>query len=150
MDDMNDAMLRRVLEQTKRIAVVGLSADPYRPSYRVAEYLQQHGYKIIPVNPKYRELLLEACYPDLASIPHPVDMVDVFRRLEACPGVAREAVAVGAKTLWLQLGLASEEARRIGEAGGMTVIMNRCAKVEHERLIGTASSGAGGGPGLRR
>jgi uncharacterized protein len=133
---MDDATLRRVFEGAKRIAVVGLSADPYRPSHRVAEYLQQHGYRIVPVNPKYREVLLEACYPDLASIPHPVDMVDVFRRPEACPAVAREAVAIGARTLWLQLGVVSEEARRIGEEGGLTVVMDRCSKIEHSRLIG--------------
>lgn len=128
--------LRRVLGETRTIAIVGLSADWFRPSNFAAKYMQEHGYRIIPVNPRYPEILGERCYPDLASIPEPVDMVDVFRRPENCPKIAREAVAIGAKSLWLQLGVLSEEAKDIAEAAGLTVVMDRCVKIEYARLFG--------------
>ena len=128
--------LRRVLGQAHTIAVVGLSADWFRPSYFAAKYMQEHGYKIVPVNPKYPEILGEKCYPDLKSIPVPIDMVDVFRIADACPALARDAVTIGAKYLWLQIGVISEEARHIAEAGGLAVVMDRCVKIEYARLFG--------------
>jgi predicted CoA-binding protein len=130
------ATLRQVLKENRTIAVVGLSADWNRPSYFAAKYMQQRGYRIIPVNPKYPEILGEKCYPDLKSIPEPVDIVDVFRKPEDCAPIAREAVAIGAKVLWLQLGVINEEARQIAEAAGLTVIEDRCVKIEYARLFG--------------
>lgn len=128
--------LRRVLSENHSIAVVGLSANWYRPSYFAAKYMQEHGYRIIPVNPNYDEVLGETCYPDLASIPEKVDMVDVFQRAETTPEFARQAVAIGAKTLWLQLGIENSEAEGIAASAGLDVVMNRCVKIEHARLFG--------------
>lgn len=130
------ATLRQVLKENRTIAVVGLSADWNRPSYFAAKYMQERGYRIIPVNPKYPEILGEKCYPDLKSIPEKVDIVDVFRKPEDCVPIAREAVAIGAKVLWLQLGVVNEEARQIAEAAGLTVIEDRCVKIEYARLFG--------------
>lgn len=130
------AQLRRILKQYRTIAVVGLSADWYRPSYFAAKYMQEHGYRIIPVNPKYDEILGEKCWPDLKSIPEPVDIVDVFRKPQDCAAVAQDAVAIGAKVLWLQLGVINDEAAHIAEAGGLDVVMDRCVKIEHARLFG--------------
>ena len=111
--------LRRILARDRTIAVVGLSAEWHRPSHFAAKYLQEHGYRIVPVNPRYPEILGEKSYPRLEDIPFPVDMVDVFRKAEEIPAVARSAVAIGAKTLWQQLGLMSEEADRIATEGGL-------------------------------
>lgn len=126
--------LRRVLRDCHTIAVVGLSAQSDRPSYRVAQYLQDHGYRIVPVNPMYQEILGQRCYPDLASIPFAVDIVDVFRKSQDCAPVAQQAVAVGAKVLWLQLGVVNDEARQIAQAAGLTVVMDRCVKIDHAAL----------------
>ncbi len=115
------------------IAVVGLSPKEERASNEVARYLQDHGYRIIPVNPVQEEILGQKCYPNLAAIDEPVDVVDVFRRPEHCPPIAKEAVAIGAKALWLQLGIASDEAARIAEGGGLLVVMDHCMKMEHAR-----------------
>lgn len=128
--------LRAVLKSCHTLAVVGLSAEWHRPSYFAAKYMQEHGYRIIPVNPKYPEILGEKCYPSLAAIPEPVDMVDVFRKPEDCPPIAREAVAIGAKVLWLQLGVVSPEAQTIAQAAGLTVVMDHCVKIEYARLFG--------------
>ncbi|MFU2488581.1 CoA-binding protein [Thauera sp. WH-1] len=128
--------LRRVLRESRTIAVVGLSADWFRPSYFAAKYMQEHGYRIIPVNPKYAEILGEKCYPDLASIPEPVDMVDVFRKSADALPIAEQAIAIGAKSLWLQIGVINEEAKRKAEAAGLTVVMDRCVKIEYARLFG--------------
>lgn len=130
------ATLRRVLRDNRTIAIVGLSADWFRPSNFAAKYMQAHGYQVIPVNPRYQEILGEKCYPDLRSIPIPVDMVDVFRKPVECVPIAEEAVAIGAKTLWLQIGVVSAEAKRIAEAAGLTVVMDRCVKIEYARLFG--------------
>jgi predicted CoA-binding protein len=130
------ATLQRVLSNSKTIAVVGLSADWFRPSYFAAKYMQEHGYRIIPVNPKYDEILGEKCYPNLASIPHKVDIVDVFRRPEDVLPIAKDAVAIGAKNLWLQIGVISYDASVLAEAAGLTVVMNRCVKIEYARLFG--------------
>jgi len=125
-----------VLRDAKTIAVVGLSADERRPSHAVGAYLRAQGYRVIPVNPRETEILGETAYPSLADVPFPVDVVDVFRAPDAVPAIAREAVAIGAGTLWCQLGVISEEGARIAEDGGLTVVMDRCIKVEHERLAG--------------
>ncbi len=130
------AQLRRILKNSHTIAVVGLSADWYRPSYFAAKYMQEHGYKIIPVNPKYTEILGERCYPDLKSIPEKVDIVDVFRKSQDCEPIAREAVAIGAKTLWLQIGVINDDAARLAETAGLDVVMDRCVKIEYARLFG--------------
>jgi len=130
------AQLRHILKNSHTIAIVGLSADWWRPSYFAAKYMQEHGYRIIPVNPKYTEVLGEKCYPTLAAILEPVDIVDVFRKSEDCAPIAKQAVAIGAKTLWLQLGVENTEAQQIAEAAGLAVVMNRCVKIEYARLFG--------------
>ena len=133
------AQLRRILKENHTIAIVGLSADWFRPSYFAAKYMQEHGFKIIPVNPKYTEILGEKCFPDLKSIPEKVDMVDVFRKSADCPPIATEAVAIGAKVLWLQLGVENDEAKAIAETGGLEFVQNRCVKIEYARLFGGLS-----------
>ena len=134
VDDI--AGLRRILAQTRTIAVVGLSANWYRPSYFAAKYMQDHGYRIIPVNPAHDEVLGERCYPTIAAIPETVDMVDCFRKPGEIAPLAREAVAKGAKTLWMQLGIRNEEAARIASDAGLAVVEDRCVKIEHARLLG--------------
>mgnify|MGYP006283696073 FL=1 len=129
-------LLKQVLQQHKTIAVVGLSADWFRPSYFAAKYMQEHGYRVIPVNPKYPDILGETCYPDLLSIPHPVDIVDVFRKPADTPAIAADAVKIGAKVLWLQLGVVNLEAQQLAMQAGLTVVMDRCVKIEHARLFG--------------
>jgi uncharacterized protein len=134
MDDI--ATLRRILRENRTVAVVGLSANWYRPSYFAAKYLQEHGYRIIPVNPAYDTVLGEKCHKSLAGIPEKVDIVDCFRRSEEIPAIADEAVAIGAKVLWMQLGVTSAEGRRRAEAAGLEVVEDRCMKIEHARLFG--------------
>ena len=134
VDDI--AGLRRVLQASRVIAVVGLSASWHRPSYCAAKYMQEHGYTIVPVNPGADEILGCRCYPDLASIPHPVDMVDVFRKPQDVPPIAAEAIRIGARCLWLQLGVISPEAAAQAAQAGLDVVMDRCVKIEHARLFG--------------
>ena len=134
VDDI--AGLRAVLKNTRTIAVVGLSANWWRPSFFAAKYMQEHGYKIIPVNPAYTEVLGEKCYAHLRDIPHPIDMVDCFRRSEEIDVLADEAIAIGAKSLWLQLGVINDAAVKKASAAGLTVVMDRCVKIEHARLFG--------------
>lgn len=132
--------IKEILLNAGNIAVVGLSDKTDRTSYMVAQALQQNGYRIIPVNPTVSgEILGEKVYPSLSDIPEPVDIVNVFRRSEQTPPVAEEAVKVGARVLWLQLGIVSEEAYEIASKGGLTVIMDRCIKVEDSILIGKRS-----------
>ena len=128
--------LRQILKSCQTIAVVGLSADWYRPSYFAAKYMQEHGYRVIPVNPKYSEVLGERCYPDLESIPEKVDLVDVFRKSDDCVPIARDAVAIGAKALWMQIGVMNAEAAQYAQAAGLEVVEDRCVKIEHARLFG--------------
>ena len=130
--------LRVILKESKTIAVVGLSANWYRPSYFAAKYMQEHGYKIIPVNPAYvgQEVLGESCYSSLEDIPESVDMVDCFRKSEDIEPIASQAVTIGAKIIWLQLGVKNESASEIASAAGMTYVENRCVKIEHGRLFG--------------
>ncbi len=130
------ATLRRILRTCRTIAVVGLSADWFRPSYFAASYLQGKGYRIVPVNPKYPEILGETSYARLEDIPFPVDMVDVFRKPADLPPIAESAVRIGAKCLWQQLGVANAEADAIARAGGLDSVMDRCVKIEHARLFG--------------
>jgi len=134
IDDV--AGLRRILMECKTIAMVGLSANWYRPSYFAAKYLQEHGYRVIPVSPRYDEVLGERCYPSLADIPESVDIVDCFRRAEEIPALAEQAVAIKAKVLWQQLGINNQEATRIAEDGGVDVVVDRCMKIEYGRLFG--------------
>ncbi|MFM8246414.1 MAG: CoA-binding protein [Burkholderiaceae bacterium] len=133
------AELRRILKNNHTIAVVGLSADWYRPSYFAAKYMQEHGFRVIPVNPKYDEILGEKCYPNLKAIPDAVDIVDVFRKPEDCVPIAHDAVAIGAQVFWMQLGVVNEEAAHVAEAGGLDVVMDRCVKIEYARLFGGLS-----------
>ncbi|HEU5423671.1 MAG TPA: CoA-binding protein [Nitrolancea sp.] len=128
--------MRDTLANYRNIAIVGLSSNPLRGSYFVAYYLKRHGYHIIPVNPNETEVLGEKAYPTLSDVPGPIDVVDVFRAPEHAPAVAREAVKVGAKVLWLQFGVISPEAAEIAERGGLQVVMDRCMKVEHARTLG--------------
>ena len=133
-DDIN--ALRRILKSATTIAVVGLSAEWHRPSYFAANYLQQHGYRVVPVNPRYAEVLGEKSYASLTEIPFPVDIVDVFRRTEDVLPVAQQAVAIGAKCLWQQIGVKNIEAERIAREAGLDTVMDRCVKIEHARLFG--------------
>ena len=129
-------VIQRLLRETRTIAVVGLSTDPQRASWFVASYLKRAGYRIIPVNPKARQILEETAYPDLASIPEKVDMVDVFRPAAECLEVARQAVAIRAKSLWLQLRLVNIEAAELAARSGLSVVVDRCVKMEHGRYFG--------------
>ena len=124
------------LRSARTVAIVGLSPDPLRPSNFIGFYLQRHGYHVVPVNPRETAILGEKSYPSLREVPFPIDVVDVFRRPEAVPEIARDAVAIGAKTLWLQFGVISPEGARIAEDGGLAVVMDRCMKVEHARYLG--------------
>ena len=128
--------IQRVLHNAGTIAIVGLSNKELRASYFVAYYLKRHGYRVIPVNPRETEILGETCYPSLSDIPEHVDIVNVFRAPEALPDIAREAVAIEADVLWCQFGVINAEGAQIAEDGGMTVIMDRCLKVEHARFVG--------------
>ena len=128
--------VQRVLHTAKTIAIVGLSSNPLRASNFVGYYLKRLGYRVIPVNPRESEILGQTCYPSLLDIPEHVDVVDVFRAPSAVPGIAREAVAIGAGTLWCQLGVISAEGARIAAEAGLTVIMDRCVKFEHARYVG--------------
>ena len=124
---------RDILQTYRTIVVVGASSIEEKPSHWVSEYMQSQGYRIIPVNPEEQDVLGEPCYPDLKSVPEPVEFVNVFRRPEYCADVVRDAIAVGAKAVWLQQGIVSEEARRLAEDAGLTFVQNRCVLQEHRR-----------------
>jgi len=128
--------IQRVLFSAKTVAVVGLSKNQLRASYFVAYYLRRHGYRVIPVNPREVEILGEPSFKTLADVPVPIDIVNVFRAPQALPGIAEEAVAIGAKNLWCQYTVINEDGGRIAEAGGLSVVMDRCIKVEHARYAG--------------
>ena len=128
--------IQRVLHTAKTVAIVGLSKQELRASYFVGFYLRRHGYRVIPVNPREPEIFGEKCFKNLADVPVPVDVVNVFRAPEALPGIAEEAVEVGATNLWCQFTVINEAGGRIAEAGGLSVVMDRCIKVEHARYVG--------------
>ena len=134
MDDSEK--IRRILAKSKTLAIVGLSAQWHRPSYFAAKYMQEHGYRVIPVNPMYDEILGEKCFKSLRDIPEPVDVVDCFRKSAEIPALAEDAIAIGAKVLWMQIGVMSAAARARAEGAGLEVVENRCVKIEHGRLFG--------------
>ena len=128
--------LRRILSSARTIAVVGLSAEWHRPSYFAAKYMQEHGYRIIPVNPRYAEILGERCHASLETIEVPIDIVDVFRKTEDVLPIARQAIAIHARCLWQQIGVKNLDAARIAAEAGLDIVMDRCVKIEHARLFG--------------
>ena len=138
--NIDTTTLRRLLRQPCTIAVVGLSAEPSRPSFEVAQTMQAHGYRIVPVNPRYADkgehILGESCYASLTDIPFPVDIVNVFRRTEEVLPIARQAVQIGAKCLWQQIGVENREADQLARAAGLDSVMNLCIKIQHARLAG--------------
>ena len=134
MTDIRD--LRRIMTDYKRVAMVGLSADWSRPSNFAAKYLLDHGFEVIPVNPKYPEILGQKCYADLRDIPTPVDIVDLFQRIERVPPFVDQAIEIGAKVVWMQLGIVHEEAAQKARAAGLEVVQDRCMKIEYARLFG--------------
>ena len=134
MTDIKD--LRRILNDYKRVAMVGLSDDWSRPSNFAAKYLLDHGFEVIPVNPKYPEILGQKCYADLRDIPDPVDIVDLFQRVERIPPFVDQAIEIGAKIVWMQLGIIHEEAAKKARDAGLEVVMDRCMKIEYARLFG--------------
>lgn len=133
------ATLRRILRTSRTIAVVGLSAEWHRPSFFAAKYMQEHGYRIVPVNPRYDEILGERCHASLETIDVPVDIVDVFRRTEDVMPIAEQAIAIHARCLWQQIGIKNEQAAALAAAAGLDVVMDRCVKIEHARLFGGLS-----------
>ena len=136
VDFQNKKLINRILEESRTIAVVGLSAKPDRSSYDVAAFLQSNGYKIIPVNPNLSSVLGEKSYPDLSSIPEPVDVVDIFRKSEDVGPIVDEVIKVGARTVWMQLGIVNEEAAKKAQDAGLNVIMDRCMKREYGKIHG--------------
>lgn len=146
----DDDEIRSLLAVRPVIALVGASSKEWRPSFIVMRELVGEGYDVVPVHPRGGELLGRKVYPDLQSIPRPVDLVDVFRRADQTPAVARDAVAIGARTLWLQLGIVNDEAARIAGAAGLVVVMDRCTLIEHHRLVGIRFPGPGDPVGLCR
>ncbi len=132
---VSDENVLNILKGAKTVAVVGISHKEERDSHRVARYLQEKGYKVIPVNPKYKEVLGVPCYADLRSVPEHIDVVDIFRNVEAIPAIVDEAIEVKAGCVWMQLGLAHNEAGEKARCSGMEVVMNRCIKIEHSRLM---------------
>jgi len=134
VDDI--AGLRRILAKSRTLAVVGLSAQWHRPSYFAAKYMRDHGYRIIPVNPRYTEVLGETCYPNLRAVPEPIDIVDCFRKSGEIPPLADDAIAIGVNVLWMQLGIVNEAAADRASLAGLDVVMNRCVKIEHARILG--------------
>jgi predicted CoA-binding protein len=127
----SDAEITEILDNYRVVAVVGLSADLNRPSHQVAHYLQVHGYRIVPVNPGCRAILGEKCYASLRDIPFPVEVVDIFRKVEVIPGIVDEAIAVGAKVVWMQQGLEEPGSAQKARQAGLSVVMDRCIKIEH-------------------
>lgn len=131
---MSSADIKEIVTKYRTVAVVGLSPGPGKPSYGVAEYLQRVGFRIIPVNPAAQEILGERCYPSVADIPEPVEIVDIFRRPEFVPEIVDQAIAKGAKVVWMQEGVVHEEAAKKAEAAGLAVVMDHCLLKEHRRL----------------
>jgi len=137
MPDSNpaDEEIKEILKKNKVVAVVGLSPKPERDSHKVAKYLQDHGYRIVPVRPKAKEILGEQAYASLKDIPFPVEVVDIFRKVDAIPGIVDEAIDIGAKVVWMQLGLAENQSAQKAREAGLQVVMNKCLKIEHNRYL---------------
>ncbi len=135
VNDADQDTILAILRDSQDIAVVGLSEDPDRPSYGVAQYLKSKGYHIIPVNPRLEEVLGERAYPDLLSIPGPVDVVDIFRRPDAVPDIVEQAIQIKAKAIWMQEGVSNEQAAEKARAAGLLVVSDRCMQKEHRRLV---------------
>lgn len=127
--------IRAILKKYKTVAVVGLSPKPQRDSHKVAKYLKENSYRIVPVNPGQKEILGEKCYPNLKSIPFPIDLVDIFRKPEAIPPVVEDAIEIGAKVVWMQLGLAHNQVADKARKAGLQVVMNKCIKIEHINVL---------------
>ncbi len=127
--------IKAILQDCKVVAVVGLSPKPERPSFRVAHYLKEHGYRIVPVNPGQKEILGEKCYPNLKEIPFPIEVVDIFRNVEAIPAIVDEAITIGAKVVWMQQGLVEHASAQKAKEAGLQVVMDRCMKVDHAQLL---------------
>lgn len=127
--------IKAILQDYKVVAVVGLSPKPERPSFRVAHYLKEHGYRIVPVNPGQKEILGEKCYPNLREIPFPIEVVDIFRNVEAIPSIVDEAITIGAKVVWMQQGLVEPASAQKAREAGLQVVMDRCMKVDHAQLL---------------
>ena len=132
-----DEEVKAILKDNQTIAVVGLSTDPDKDSHRVAKYLLERGYGIVPVKPKCDQILGQKCYASLRDIPFPVDIVDIFRKIDAIPAIVDEAIAIGAKVVWMQLGLAENTSARKAQEAGLQVVMNKCIKIEHSRYFPT-------------
>jgi hypothetical protein len=132
---VNDPDIKEILVQAKTIAVVGLSDSPLKPSNQVARYMQDAGYRIIPINPKYDKILGETCYPDLKSVPQPVDIVDIFRNPDHVLPIVEEAITLKPRVIWMQLGVVSEPAAKLARDHGIRVVMDRCIKIEHLRCF---------------
>ena len=139
-DRGDDDQMRRILESAKTIAVVGMSSRPERPSNSVPAYLQAHGYRIIPVNPNLDQALGEQAYPDLLSVPEPVDVVEIFRRSEDVRPIVEQAIQAGAKVIWMQEGIVNEEAADLARRAGLDVVMDACMRATHKRLLGQAGA----------
>lgn len=137
MDDqpLTPEEIKAVLQDYRVVAVVGLSPKPERPSFQVARYLKEHGYRIVPVNPGQKVILGEKCYPRLSDIPFPVEVVDIFRNVEAIPAIVDEAIAIGARVVWMQQGLTEPAAARKAREAGLQVVMDRCMKIDHAQLV---------------
>jgi predicted CoA-binding protein len=127
--------IKAILKNYHVVAVVGLSPKPERASHQVAQYLKDHGYRIVPVNPGQKEILGERCYRSLSDIPFPIEVVDIFRNVEAIPAIVDEAIAIGAKVVWMQLGLAEPASARKARGAGLQVVMDRCLKIDHGQLM---------------
>jgi len=128
--------IKAILQNYHVVAVVGLSPKPERPSFKVAQYLKDHGYRIVPVNPGQKEILGEKCYPRLSDIPFPVEVVDIFRNVEAIPAIVDEAIAMGAKVVWMQQGLVEHASAQKAREAGLQVVMDRCLKIDHAQYFG--------------
>lgn len=135
LDNADDPEVREILYQYHRVAIVGLSNNEEKPSHQVARYLKEHSFKIYPVNPGYKEILGETCYPSLLEIPHPIDVVDIFRKPSVIPEIVAQAIQCKAAVVWMQSGIVNNEAAQMARDAGLRVVMDRCMMAEHKRLI---------------
>jgi predicted CoA-binding protein len=137
LSNASDVEIKAILSSAKIVAVVGLSDNPERDSYRVASYLKLQGYQIIPINPNAKEVLGEKAYPDLRSVPTKIDVVDIFRKVDAVPGIVNEAIGVGARVVWMQEGIVHNASADMARSNGLQVVMGKCMMKEHRRAFGS-------------